>query len=59
MNKMFIFIFLLDYLNPLSYLAQPIVDSKQQQTNVYSHHPMLIPSNNGSIMNGYPLQPQQ
>jgi len=47
-----------NYLNPL-FLPQPIVDSKQQTGNVYSHHPMLIPSKNGSIMNGYPLQPQQ
>jgi len=47
-----------NYLNPL-FLPQPIVDSKQQTGNVYSHHPMLIPSKTGSIMNGYPLQPQQ
>jgi hypothetical protein len=45
-------------------LPQPIVDTKQQQQqqqqgNVYSHHQMLMPSQNGSIMNGYPLQPQQ
>jgi len=48
-----------NYLNPLSYLSQPIVDPKQQQANVYSHHQMLMSSKNGSIMNGYPLQPQQ
>ncbi len=47
------------YLNPLSFLPQPIVDPKQQSANVYSHHPLLMPSKNGSIMNGYPLQPQQ
>jgi hypothetical protein len=51
--------FFLDYLNPLSFLPQPILDPKQQTGNVYSHHPMLIPSKNGSIMNGYPLQSQQ
>lgn len=50
----------LDYLNPLSFLPQPIVDAKQQQqANVYSHHQMLMSSKNGSIMNGYPIQPQQ
>ncbi len=47
-------------MNPLSFLPQPIVDPKQQQqANVYSHHQMLMSSKNGSIMNGYPLQPQQ
>jgi hypothetical protein len=51
----------LDYINPLSYLPQSIVDPKQQQqqANAYSHHQMLMSSKNGSIMNGYPLQPQQ
>ncbi|CAF4496200.1 unnamed protein product, partial [Rotaria socialis] len=48
-----------NYLNPLSFLPQPIVDPKQQVANVYSHHPILRPLKNGSIMNGYPLQPQQ
>jgi hypothetical protein len=48
----------LDYLNPLPFLPQPIVDPKQQQ-QAYSHHQMLMSSKNGSIMNGYPLQPQQ
>ncbi|CAF3394201.1 unnamed protein product [Rotaria sp. Silwood1] len=48
-----------NYLNQLQFLAQPIVDPKQQGANIYSHHPMLRPSKNGSIMNGYPLQPQQ
>ncbi|CAM4775254.1 unnamed protein product [Rotaria magnacalcarata] len=49
-----------NYLNPLSFLPQSIVDSnQQQQANVYSHHQMLMSSKNGSIMNGYPLQPQQ
>ncbi|CAF5061652.1 unnamed protein product, partial [Rotaria magnacalcarata] len=48
-----------NYLNPLSFLPQAIVDPKQQGANVYSHHPMLRPLKNGSIMNGYPLQPQQ
>jgi len=48
-----------NYINPLSFLPQPIVDPKQQQANVYSHHQMLMSSKNGSIMNGYPLQPQQ
>jgi hypothetical protein len=49
-----------DYINPLTFLPQPIVDPKQQQqANVYSHHQMLMSSKNGSIMNGYPLQPQQ
>ncbi|CAF0855822.1 unnamed protein product [Rotaria sordida] len=48
-----------NYLNPLQFLPQPIVDPKQQGANVYSHHPLLRPSKNGSIMNGYPLQPQQ
>jgi len=48
-----------NYINPLTFLPQPIVDPKQQQANVYSHHQMLMSSKNGSIMNGYPLQPQQ
>ncbi|CAF4959838.1 unnamed protein product, partial [Rotaria sp. Silwood1] len=48
-----------NYLNPLSFLPQPIVDPNQQQANVYSHHQMLMSSKNGSIMNGYPLQSQQ
>jgi len=56
-----------NYLNPLSFLPQPIGDSKQQQqqqaqqssASAYSHHPMLIPTKNGSITNGYPIQPQQ
>jgi len=45
----------------LPFLPQPIVDPKQQQqqANAYSHHQMLMSSKNGSIMNGYPLQPQQ
>jgi hypothetical protein len=47
------------YLNPLSFLPQPIVDSKQQTANAYAHHALLMPSKNGSIMNGYPLQSQQ
>jgi hypothetical protein len=53
------YLFCIDYINPLSFLPQPIVDPKQQAANAYSHHPMLIPSKNGSIMNGYPLKPQQ
>ncbi|CAF1395106.1 unnamed protein product [Rotaria sordida] len=48
-----------NYLNPLSFLPQQIVDPNQQQANVYSHHQMLMSSKNGSIMNGYPLQSQQ
>jgi hypothetical protein len=57
-NHIFYF---LAYLNSLPFLPQPIVDPKQQQqqANVYSHHQMLMSSKNGSIMNGYPLQPQQ
>ncbi len=52
------------YLDYLPFLSQPIGDPKQQQqqqqqANVYSHHPMLMSSKTGSIMNGYPLQPQQ
>ncbi|CAF1339050.1 unnamed protein product, partial [Rotaria sordida] len=49
----------LDYLNPLSFLPQQIVDPNQQQANVYSHHQMLMSSKNESIMNGYSLQSQQ
>jgi hypothetical protein len=48
-----------NYINSLPFLPQPMVDPKQPTANVYSHHPMLIPSKNGSIMNGYPLKPQQ
>jgi hypothetical protein len=54
----FAFLFFIDYLNPL-FSPQSMVDPKQPIGNVYSHHPMLISSQNGSIMNGYPLQPQQ
>lgn len=53
---------MLDYLNSLQFLPQSMLDPKQQQQqqqNVYPHPQMLIPSKNGSIMNGYPLQPQQ
>lgn len=51
---------MVDYLNSLQFLSQPMLDPKQQQQqNVYPHPQMLIPSKNGSIMNGYPLQPQQ
>jgi len=53
------FLFYIDYLNSLSFLPQPIVDPKQQAASLYSHHPMLIPTKNASIMNSYPLQPQQ
>lgn len=55
----------LDYLNPLSFLPQPIGDSKQgqpqgsSQASAYGHHPILMPTKNGSITNGYPIQPQQ
>jgi len=59
-TKLFIsFLFFIDYINSLPFLPQPMVDPKQPTANVYSHHPMLIPSKNGSIMNGYPLKPQQ
>lgn len=52
--------FFLDYLNSLQFLPQSMVDPKQQQQgNVYPHHQMLMSGKGGSIMNGYPIQPQQ
>ena len=41
----------LDYLSPLSYLSESIVDPNQHQVHVYPHHQMLMSSKNGSIMN--------
>ncbi|CAF0732909.1 unnamed protein product [Adineta steineri] len=43
-----------NYLNLLSFLPQSIVDSKEQVTNIYPHHSMLIPSENG-----YSIQPSK
>ena len=40
-------------------MVDPKQQQQQQQGNVYSHHQMLMPGKTGSIMNGYPIQPQQ
>jgi hypothetical protein len=53
---------IIDYMGTLPFMPSSMMDPKQrdgsQMVGAYGHHPMMMSSKGGSIMNGYPLQPQ-